>query len=294
MVLLTAAVIWGFAFVAQRAGMEFVGPFTFNGIRFALGSLVLLPMIPSFRGLGTTAVHSTPRVRFWCLLGLAGFTLFLSANLQQFGLVHTTAGKAGFITGLYVVIVPIIGLFRRHRVGAFVWIGAGLGAAGLYLLSVTAAFSIAPGDSLVLASAFGWAVHVHLVGWLAERAHPLRVAIPQFAICATLSLVMAMCTESIRWAEILQAGWMIGYAGVLSVGVAYTLQIVGQRRIAPARAGIVLSFEAVFAALGGWLLLRETLSTRAAVGCLLMFLGMIWAQVRTRVHREREDHDSST
>jgi drug/metabolite transporter (DMT)-like permease len=283
--LLLSAIIWGFAFVAQRAGMEFVGPFTFNGIRFALGGLVLIPWILGLRSKESKPLQLAPTRHLWIAIGLAGLVLFVSANLQQIGLVYTTAGKAGFITGLYVVIVPLLGLFRRHRAGVFVWVGCALAAGGMYLLSVVGALSISLGDALVLVGALGWAVHVHLVSWLAQRMPPLRVAILQFAICAVLSLAVAGFTETIRWTQILNAGWMIAYAGILSVGVAYTLQVVGQRRIDPARAGIILSLEAVFAVIGGWAMLGEMLSMRGFVGCCLMLSGMMLAQVRARRQR---------
>ena len=280
--LLLSAVIWGFAFVAQRAGMEFVGPFTFNGIRFALGGLVLIPWVLRLRAKDSEVAQSAPSLHRWIAVGLAGLVLFVSANLQQIGLVYTTAGKAGFITGLYVVIVPLLGLFWRHRVSAFVWAGCILAAGGMYLLSVVGAFSISLGDSLVLAGALGWAIHVYLVGWLAQRMHPLRVAILQFVICSALSLAVAVLTETIRLPDILSAGWMIAYAGILSVGVAYTLQVVGQQRVDPAQASVILSLEAVFAVIGGWILLGETLSTRGLIGCALMLAGMMLAQVRTQ------------
>ncbi len=278
--LLLSAVIWGFAFVAQRASMAYVGPFTFNGIRFALGALVLIPWIVGTRRRISVPLCPALSRHLWIAVGLAGLVLFVSANLQQLGLVHTTAGKAGFITGLYVVIVPLLGLARRHRVSIFVWVGCILAAIGMYLLSVVGAFSLALGDSLVLGSALGWAVHVHLVGWMAQRMHPLRVAVLQFAICAVLSLAVAAWTETIQWAAILDAGWMIAYAGVLSVGVAYTMQIFGQQRIDPAPAGLILSLEAVFAVIGGWTFLGESLSARSALGCALMLAGMMLAQIR--------------
>ncbi|MCK4571030.1 DMT family transporter [Candidatus Bipolaricaulota bacterium] len=291
--LLLSAVIWGFAFVAQRASMEFVGPFTFNGIRFALGSLVLVPLVVMHRRSKPEPIQSAPSRHQWIAIGLAGLVLFVSANLQQIGLVYTTAGKAGFITGLYVVFVPLFGLFCRHRVSAYVWAGCGLAAGGMYLLSVVGVFSIAAGDALVLGSALGWAVHVHLVGWLAQRMHPLRVAILQFAICAVLSLGVAGFTETIRIGEILQAGWMIAYAGILSVGVAYTLQVVGQQRVDPARAGIILSLEAVFAVIGGRILLGEILSTRGLIGCALMLGGMMLAQLRAQARSDAADPSPS-
>lgn len=283
--LLLSAVIWGVAFVAQRAGMAFVGPFTFNGIRFALGALVLVPWILRLRSKKANPAKGVPRYHVGIGIGLAGLVLFISANLQQIGLVYTTAGKAGFITGLYVVIVPLLGLFLGHRVSRLVWAGCVLAVGGMYLLSVTDALSLTLGDTLVLAGALGWAIHVHLVGWLALRVHPLKVAGLQFAICSVLSLVTAVFTERIQWQDILQAGWMIAYAGILSVGVAYTLQVVGQRHIDPARAGVILSLEAVFAVIGGWVLLGETLSTRGLLGCALMLSGMMLSQVRARRRR---------
>jgi len=285
-ILLLSAAIWGFAFVAQRAGMEYVGPFTFNGIRFALGGLVLLPMLFFFRGKATSVATSTPRHHSWIAIGLAGIVLFISANLQQVGLVYTTAGKAGFITGLYVVIVPLLGLFRRHRVSAFVWAGCGLAVVGMYLLSVVGVFSIARGVALVFGSAIGWAFHVYIVSWLAQRQNPLQIALLQFAICSVLSLAVAGVTETIQISAILQAGWLIAYAGILSVGVAYTLQVVGQRHVPPARASVILSLEAVFAVMGGWMLLGETLSVRGLIGCGLMLGGMMLAQVRSRIQKD--------
>jgi drug/metabolite transporter (DMT)-like permease len=181
-----------------------------------------------------------------------------------------------------VGIVPLLGLRRGHRAGLWVWIGCVLAIGGLYLLSIHGSLAISLGDTLVLGSAFGWAIHVHVVGWLAERMSPVFVAAGQFAICAMLSLAVATAVEPIRLSAILDATWAIAYAGILSVGVAYTLQVVGQRRIDPARAGIILSLESVFAVIGGWLLLGEVLSVRGALGCSLMLAGMIVAQIRSR------------
>ena len=187
-------------------------------------------------------------------------------------------------SGLYVVIVPLLGLLRRDRVGAQVWIGAVAAAGGMYLLSGVDAAGIALGDALVLLGALGWAVHVHIVGWLAERVPPLVVAATQFTICGILSLIVAWATETVAWTSLLRAGWPIAYAGVLSTGVAYTLQVVGQRRIDPSRAGIILSLEAAFAVLGGWLVLGETLTPTGMIGCGLMLAGMLFSQLR-RSHR---------
>ena len=271
--LLLAAAIWGFAFVAQRTGMDHVGPFLFTGVRFLLGGLALVPLLWVRRRTAFTAQRAP-----WIPLLLAGGILFASATLQQSGLVYTTAGKAGFISGLYVVIVPFFGLLRGHRVTPLVGIAALLAAAGTYLLSVTGRMTIAPGDGLVLLGAVGWAIHVHLVGWLAERVDPIRIAVTQFLVCGLLSLSVGLVVETTTLHGLAGASWQIVYGGLLSVGVAYTLQIVGQRTIDPTRAGILLSLEAVCAVLGGWLVLGEILSPRALIGCALMLVGMVFAQ----------------
>lgn len=288
--LLVASVIWGFAFVAQRAGMAFVGPFTFNGVRFLLGSLVLLPILVVRRRGGSAQSQLLIPRRTAALAGAgAGLVLFAAASLQQVGIVHTTAGKAGFITGLYVVIVPLIGRLRGQPVRRTVAVGSLVALAGLYLLSVPQApgFAIGLGDGLLLASAFGWAVHVHIVGWLAERVPSVAAAAVQFAVCGAASLIAAAAFERIEFDGLLRAAVPILYAGLLSTGVAYTLQIVGQRRIDPARAGIVLSLEAVFAVVGGWLILSEAMSSRGLIGCALMLAGMTFAQLRRRDARPR-------
>ncbi len=273
--LLLTATIWGFAFVAQRVGMDFVGPFAFNGIRFALGALVLLPLAARSRS-AVGAISGRTGV-----LGslLAGLLLFAGASFQQVGLVYTTAANAGFITGLYVVIVPILGLLWGQRPGAGTWIGAVLAAAGLYLLSVGGQLHIAFGDLLEVIGAFFWALHVLLIGWLSPRIASSRLAFFQYAACSALSLATAALFEVTTLAGVLGAALPILYGGVCSVGIAYTLQVVAQQHAHPAHAAILLSLEAVFAALGGWLLLGETLSRRGLAGCALMLAGMLLSQL---------------
>jgi len=280
-ILLLTALIWGFAFVAQRAGMAYVEPFTFNGVRFALGSLSLVPLLLVQRGQGRRLGNTQPRRNTKTMVlggALAGSVLFVAASLQQIGLVYTTAGKAGFITGLYVVIVPLLGLFLKHRPGFGTWIGAVLAAFGLYLLCVSEQFTIDPGDFLEILGAFFWAVHVLIIGWFSTRIAALQLAFMQFAICSILSLATAVLTETILLSGIGEAAIPIIYGGLFSVGVAYTLQVVGQRGAQPAHAAIILSLETVFAALGGWLILSETLSTRGLIGCALMFAAMLLSQ----------------
>ena len=278
---LLSATIWGFAFVAQRMGMDHVGPFTFNGIRFLLGALVLLPFIYRSRSQNHQEDGHRPRQNNRLVLygGLAGMAIFAGASLQQVGLVYTTAGKAGFITGLYVVIVPIMGLLWGQRTNAGTWGGALLAAVGMYLLSVNEDFSIAFGDLLELAGAVMWAGHIHLIGWLSPKTDSLRLAFVQFMVCALASLLTAAAIESVTLAAIVAAALPILYGGALSVGVAYTLQVVAQRHAHPAHAAILLSLEAVFAAVGGWLVLNEVMSGRGMVGCTLMFSGMLISQL---------------
>ncbi len=281
LLLLTAA-IWGAAFVAQRVGMEHLGPLTFNGIRFALGAVALLPLVlHSGRRPPLYAQDERARGRWFPLFGglLAGLFVFGGATLQQVGLVYTTAGKAGFITGLYVVIVPLLGLLWRQRPDAGTWGGAVLAAGGLYFLSVTEEFTIAYGDLLEFLGAFLWAGHVLILGWLSPRMNPIRLSCIQFATCSALSFFVAAFTETVTIEGIRGAAIPILYGGLMSVGVAYTLQVVAQKDAPPAHASIILSLEALFAALTGWLLLGEVLSPRAAFGCILMMAGFLAAQL---------------
>ncbi len=280
--LLVTAGIWGFAFVAQRVGMEYVGPFTFNGVRFALGSLSLVPLLfwrPNGNRSPDGKKAEEGSVAVLLGGGLAGLLLFSGASLQQVGLVYTTAGNAGFITGLYVVIVPVMGLMFGQQTTSGTWIGACLAAVGLYLLSVTKGFTIAWGDFLELAGAFFWAAHVLVIGWLSPRMAAVKLAIVQFAVCALLSLITAAAIETIALPAIRQAAVPILYGGVGSVGIAYTLQVVAQKNAHPTHAAIFLSLEAVFAAFGGWLLLNEVLSARGLLGCALMLAGMLLSQL---------------
>ena len=281
--------------MAQRAGMEYIQPFTYNGVRFALGSVSLLPAIfllgrrarrkarenrqgGAVGTGGMISVREGRDGRVWLYGLLCGLVLFAAASLQQVGIVYTTAGKAGFITGLYVVLVPLSGLIWRQRAGWSRWAGAGLALAGLYLLSVTRGFSIARGDFLVLLSALFWTAHVQLIGWFSPKTNSLVLASIQFAVCALFSLIVAAAAETVVVEGILQAAVPILYGGLCSVGIAYTLQVVVQKTAHPAHAAIILSLEGAFAVLGGWLILAEVLSSRGLIGCALMLAGMIVSQ----------------
>jgi drug/metabolite transporter (DMT)-like permease len=277
--LLLAAFIWGTTFVAQKNGMEHLGPMTYNALRFAVGSLTLLPIILMFRrGDRVENAGGNQRLLLWggCLAGLA---LFGGASMQQMGLMYTTAGKASFITCLYIVLVPIAGLFLGHRCGPAVWAGTVLTVAGLYLLSVRESFTIGRGDLLVLIGAFFWAFHVLLIDYLAKRANPLHIACLQFFACSVLSLLAAVGFERIALSAIVPATIPILYGGVLSAGVAFTLQVVCQRTSPPSHAAIVMSLETVFAALSGYLILHERFTPRDLLGCVLMFSGLMVVQL---------------
>jgi len=280
LLLLLASVIWGLAFVAQRVGMRHVGPLTFNGVRFALGAVVIAPLLVWGLPGRPREPRTVPVSRILRGGIIAGLVLFIAATLQQYGVVFTTAGKAGFITSLYVVFVPILGLVIGQRAGPGIWAGVALSAAGLYLLSAQGLAGIALGDGLVLIGAIFWAVHVLVIGRLARDVPPLALALTQFVVMAVLSLIGALWLETMIWADIRAAAVPILYAGLLSVAVAYTLQVVAQTRAHPAHAAIILSLESVFAAVGGWLILSEGLSARALVGCALMLGGVMLAQFR--------------
>jgi len=276
--LLVAAFIWGTTFVAQRMGMDHIGPMTYNALRFIVGAATLTPLILRQNGRGGEKRKCSRRFLLWGG-ALAGVALFGGASLQQMGLQYTTAGKAGFITSLYVALVPLMGLALGHRCGVSLWIGVGLTVIGLYLLSVTGSFTIARGDLLVLVSAFFWALHVQVIGYLARRANPLRIACVQFLICSALSFVAAVATEQIVVTAIGEATIPILYGGILSAGVAFTLQVVCQQTSPPAHAAIIMSLETVFAALAGWLILHERLGPRDLAGCALMLAGLMVVQL---------------
>ena len=280
--LLITAMIWGFAFVAQRQGMEHVQPFTFNGARFTVGAFSLLPIVFILRNKQSRPVQDMPSSASVLFAGCCmGAILFLGASFQQIGIVFTTAGKAGFITGLYVILVPILGLLLKQRTGVSTWIGACLAVVGMYFLSITDGLHIGRGDLLVLISAFFWAAHVLLISSFTKRFDVLLLALYQFLFCALLSWLAALQWETISTTALLAALAPILYTGILSVGIAYTLQIVAQKHAHPAHAAIILSLESVFAVLGGWLFLGEVLSLRGLLGCGLMLTGMIFSQLFT-------------
>lgn len=291
--LFVTAAIWGLAFVAQRVGMDHVGPLTFNAVRFALGALALMPLIISLEKKRSPGYAGVDKKRMFVGGGLLGIALFAGASFQQiglagpqlaaFGLEASTAGKAGFITGLYVVFVPLFGLFLAQRPGWGTWLGASFAVVGMYLLSFTADLTISFGDLLILIGALFWAGHVLLIGKLSpgmDGVDAIKLSTVQFIACAVFSLIGALATEEITMTGILGAAPAIAYGGFMSVGVAYTLQVIAQRDAEPAHAAIILCLESVFAAIGGWFMLGEVLTVRAMIGCGLMLAGMVLSQLK--------------
>jgi drug/metabolite transporter (DMT)-like permease len=279
--LLLTSCIWGFAFVAQRTGMEYVGPYTFNGIRFILGSLSLLPLIFFFKrkAARTGTAGAVTRKRFLLSSLAAGVCLFIAASLQQIGIMYTTAGNSGFITGLYVVLVPIFGIFLGRKTGLPTWIGATFTLTGLFFLSAAGNIdSINPGDFITAVSAVFWTFHVLVIDALVRKVDPLQLSSGQFAWCGLFSIIVAFFTESFELSAALAGIIPILYGGLCSVGIAYTLQVVAQRDAPPAHASIILCLEGVFAAIGGVLILSEPLGRWTLVGFALMLSGMLATQ----------------
>lgn len=275
--LLITAIIWGFAFVAQRLGMDHMGPFMFNALRFSLGALSLVPFL-FFEHMKSVKKNPTRGRSLLLPAIITGIVLFGGASLQQIGLVGTGAGKAGFITSLYVILVPILALLWGSQTRLAHWIGASLAVVGLYLLSIQGKFTISPYDLVVLIGAFVWAVHVHLIAQYSERVGPIRLSVIQFAICGLLSWIAALIFEDITFQAIADGIWPVLYGSFLSVGLAYTLQVVAQLTANPTHAVIILSLEGVFAALGGWMILGESFTLRAILGCFLILTGTFVSQ----------------
>jgi drug/metabolite transporter (DMT)-like permease len=277
LLLLLVTANWGFGFVSQRVGMQHLGVYTFNALRFGLGCLVLLLLFPLLRRITPDA--KAPGARINLSAGVAaGLVLFAASTLQTGGMAFTTAGKAGFITGLYVILVPLMGLFWRQRAGPGIWIGAVLSLAGLYLLSVSDGLQISTGDLMVLASALFWAAHIQVVAHYSTRANVVLMSIVQYFTVALLSLAAGLAWERAALPQVQAVTGAILYNGLIVVGVSYTLQILAQREAHPGHAAIIMLSEALFALLAGWLLLGEILPLRGLAGCALMLAGMLVSQ----------------
>ena len=277
--LLFATVIWGSAFIAQSVGIDHIGPMTFQASRCGLGALFLIPIIFLFEKDKKRHFKNWADAKLWKTGFFCGTALFVAAGLQQVGLVYTSAGKAGFITAMYIVLVPILGLFLKRKPPVSAWISVVVAVAGLYLLSCVGASEINLGDILMLGGALGFAVQITLVDELAGDLDGLRLNCIQAFVCSVFSAVVMFLTETPTISGIVSAAIPIGYAGICSMGIAYSLQIIGQKHLEPTPASLIMSLESVFAALCGWLLLHERMSPAELCGCALVFSAVIISQL---------------
>ncbi|HIT06508.1 MAG TPA: DMT family transporter [Candidatus Scybalocola faecipullorum] len=281
--LLLTAFIWGIAFVAQSDGMNYVGPFTFNCVRMVIGGLVLIPCIfilERMKGSRTEKKVERTNKKYMFIGGiLCGIALGAAAALQQIGIQYTTVGKAGFITAMYIIIVPVLGIFFRRKAGVRVWISVIIAVAGLYLLCMSGSLKLGRGDLLVLLCALVFSVHILLIDYFSPKTDGVKMSCIQFLTAGLISAVPMLLFEKPAVSDITAAWLPILYAGVLSCGVAYTLQVIAQKDADPTVASLVLSLESVFSVLAGWVILGQVLSGREILGCVLMFAAIILAQL---------------
>lgn len=295
MLLLLTAAIWGVAFVAQSVGMDYVGPFTFNTVRSLIGGIVLIPCIVLLKrinagskdtaGAAECVSGDTSGQRKVLLTGgvACGVLLCIASNLQQFGIMYTSVGKSGFITAMYIVLVPVVGIFLKKKAGVKIWCSVAIAVCGLYLLCMTDnGFSIQKGDLLLLLGALVFSFHILSIDYFSPKVDGVKMSCIQFFTCGILSMVCMFLFEQPQIGAILQAWMPIVYAGVLSCGVAYTLQIVGQKGMNPTVASLILSMESVISVIAGWLILHQKLSGRELLGCVLMFVAIILVQLPER------------
>ena len=287
--LILTALIWGSAFVAQSVGMDYVEPFTFLAARSVIGGLVLIPVIPMLDlwkkkdGQAVEAPKTKEEKKVLLIGGICcGIALYAASAFQQFGISFTTVGKAGFITAMYIVLVPILGIFLKKKIGIKVAVSVVMAVIGLYLLCITDGFSLGLGDALVLVCAFLYSIHILVIDYFSPKVDGVRMSCIQFFTCGLLSIVCMLIWEEPTVANMLAAWKPILYAGVLSSGVAYTLQVVAQKNVNPTMASLVLSLESVFSVLAGWVILHQVLSGREIFGCVLMFTAIILAQLPER------------
>lgn len=277
--LLITSIIWGSAFVAQITGMDVLGPFTFNAARSFLAVISLSILVLVLKDNMNTKVKDLLKGGLAC-----GFFLFMGSSFQQFGLVYTTAGKASFITSLYILIVPILAfLVIKKKVTLITWIAIILGAIGLYLLAIPSgsSFSVNIGDVIVFIGAFFWGAHILVIDYFTKKVNPVKLSLMQFTVMSILSIIVAVILEreSISLNNLIVSWKSIAYAGLFSACIAYTLQMVGQKYTEPVLASLILSLESVFGALSGYLFLNEILSIKELIGCIVVFIAIVIAQI---------------
>lgn len=279
-ILMITALIWGTAFVAQSVGMDYVGPFTFITVRYIIGGLFLIPCIYFFDRINKNTTNKYYDKKALITGGvLCGIVLFAASSFQQIGIKYTTVGKSGFITALYIIIVPIIGVLFKKSVSAKVWISVAISIVGLYLLCINESFSISRGDFLVLICAFCFSIHILIIDKYSSIVDAVRMSCIQFFVAGFLGIIPMIFFEDPQIKNILSAYSPILYAGIMSSGVAYTFQIIGQKYTSPVLATLIMSLESVFAVLSGWIILGEVLSLKEFIGCSLVFIAIILAQL---------------
>lgn len=293
LLLLITALIWGSAFVAQSVGMDHIGAFTFQGVRSLVGSAVLLPVILVISAMKKKKGEyvkpaKADRALLWKAGIICGVIMTIAANLQQQGIQYTTAGKAGFITALYIVIVPVLGLFMGKKSSLRMWLCIAMALVGLYLLSMTGGFRLSRGDTLVLLCAVAFSFHIVVVDHYASLVDGVKLSCIQFLVCGVISCVLMFIFEKPDISGLMAAAVPVLYAGVMSCGVAYTLQIVGQKYTRPTMASLLMSLESVFAVLTGMIILREIPTAREAIGCVIMFAAIIITQLPERAKIKAE------
>ena len=282
LILLLTAVIWGISFVSQRVGMEYIKPNTFNGLRTMLGALVLVPFILVRERTGKSKPTNGKQTNRRLLTGglICGVLLCLASTLQTWGMVYTTSGKSGFITAMYMIFVPIIGLFIGKRIRLFTVLGIVCGVVGMYLLTLSGSeLVLNKGDLITLVCAVIFAFHIMVIDRLSSEVDGVKLAFLQFFVCGTINIILMLLFENPDWSLVRSCTVPILYSGILSCGVAYTLQIIGQQYAEPTPASIIMSLESVFAALAGWVLLSEALQPEEILGCVLMFAAIIIVQL---------------
>lgn len=291
--LILTAFIWGTAFVAQSVGMDHLGPFTFNGVRNLIGGAALLPCILILEKWNrrSGAVQTVSGTRKDMILGgiACGILLFAASSLQQIGLVYTTAGKAGFITAFYIVIVPVFGVFLHKKVGWKIWAAVITALVGLYLLCITEGFAVNMGDFYVFLCALLFSLHILVIDYFAPKVDGVKMSCIQFFVCGAISFIPMFTLETPTISGLASSWFPLFYAGVLSSGVGYTLQIIGQKNVDPTVASLLLSLESCFSVLAGWIILGERLSVREGTGCIMMFAAIVLAQLPEKKDQDRRE-----
>lgn len=278
--ILLATVIWGSTFVAQSVGVDYIGPFSFLSIRCFLAVVMLLLVLFLRNRKDFVKILCDPRL--WKAGIPCGIALFAATALQQIGLIYTTAGKGGFITTMYILIVPLFGIFLKQKPPKTVGISVVIAAVGLYLISGAGFTSVNIGDVLMLGCAVAFAVQILIMDRVAGELNSMALNMAQGLVCAVISGICALCFETLAWGNILACWFPLCWAGIMSMGIAYTLQIVGQKAIEPTTASLLMSFESVFAAISGWLLLNESFTLTEGIGCALVFGAIMLTQIPTK------------